>query len=75
MGYSVNDKVKRLVSNEETNAILVKYAPKVMAAPTVVQAYGMTFRALAEFPSVNLPQDVISKINEELADIEDDEED
>lgn len=75
MGYSVNDKVKRLVTNEETNAVLVKYAPELMAAPTVTQAYGMTFRALAEFPSVNLSQDIISKINEELADIDEDDED
>ena len=66
MAFSVNDKVKKLVSDPRAKAVLVKHHPALVADPTFPMTYGMSFKSLAAFPQVGMGQEMPDAIEADL---------
>ena len=64
MAFSVNDKVKKLVSDPRAKAVLVKHHPALVADPTFPMTYGMSFKSLAAFPQVGMGQEMLDAIED-----------
>lgn len=71
MGYSVDDKCKKLAKNAEAAAIITEYSPGFTTDPQMKMVMGLTLRKLASFPQAGDLSDKLDEINERLAAIED----
>ena len=71
MAFSVNDKVKKLVSDPRAKAVLEKHHPNLVKNSTFPMTYGMAFKSLAAFPQCNITPEMLAAIDADLQAIED----
>ncbi len=72
MGYSVDDKVKKLKKSKAACEVITKYSPGFETDPQMKLVGGLTFRKLASFPQAGLTEEQVAAIDEELQAIEED---
>ena len=65
--YSADSEVGTLLDNADTKAVLIKYVPALVSSPQIEVARGMTLRSLQQFASDMLTNDVLAKIDADLA--------
>ena len=66
MGYSVDDKCKKLAKNPEAAAIVSKYSPGFTTDPQMKMVMGLTLRKLSSFPQAKELADNLDAIDAEL---------
>ena len=70
MGYSVDDKCRKLSKNAEAAAIITEYSPGFTTDPQMKMVMGLTLRKLASFPQAKELADNLDAIDAELKAIE-----
>lgn len=68
--YTKDTKLKVLVKDPATRAILEKNFPLDLEAPTVRIAYGMTIEKCLSFPQVEMTEEAKAAIIEEICSVE-----
>ena len=71
MGYSVDDKCKKLAKNPAAAAIISEYSPGFTKDPQMKMVMGLTLRKLASFPQAAELAEHLDEIDERLKAIED----
>lgn len=66
MGYSIDDKVKKLKKSPAACEVIKKYSPGFETDPQMKLVGGLTFRKLASFPQAGLTDEQVAAIDEEL---------
>ena len=70
MGYSVDDKCRKLAKNAEAAAIISEYSAGFTTDPQMKMVMGLTLRKLASFPQAKELADNLDAIDERLKAIE-----
>ena len=72
MGYSVDDKCKKLSKNPAAAAIISEYSPGFTKDPQMKMVMGLTLRKLASFPQAKELADHLDEIDARLKEIPED---
>ncbi len=68
--YTVEDStIGDLLDNPATKAVLAKYLPEMVASDQISQASGMTLKAIQQYAPDKITDEVLGKIDAELAKI------
>ena len=70
MGFSVDDKCKKLAKDPRAVAVVSKYSPGFTTDPQMKMVMGLTLRKLASFPQAKELADNLDAIDAELKAIE-----
>ena len=70
MGFSVDDKCKKLAKDPRAAAVVSKYSPGFTTDPQMKMVMGLTLRKLASFPQAKELADNLDAIDAELKAIE-----
>ena len=70
MGFSVDDKCKKLAKNPQAAAVVSKYSPGFTTDSQMKMVMGLTLRKLASFPQAKELADNLDAIDAELRAIE-----
>ena len=70
MGFSVDDKCKKLAKNAEAAAIISEFSPGFTTDPQMKMVMGLTLRKLASLPQAKELADHLDEIDERLKAIE-----
>ena len=70
MGFSVDDKCKKLAKDPRAAAVVSKYSPGFTTDPQMKMVMGLTLRKLASFPPAKELADNLDAIDAELKAIE-----
>ena len=70
MGYSVDDKCRKLSKNPAAAAIISEYSPGFTKDPQMKMVMGLTLRKLASFPQAKDLADHLDEIDARLKAIE-----
>ncbi|MBQ3387373.1 MAG: hypothetical protein IJG53_08640 [Eggerthellaceae bacterium] len=73
MGYSVDDKCKKLAKNPAAAAIISEYSPGYTKDPQMKMVMGLTLRKLASFPQAKELADNLEAIDARLKELPDEE--
>lgn len=71
MGFSVDDKIKKLSKDERAASIISEYSPGFTTDKQMKMVYGLTLRKLASFPQAAELAEHLDEIDERLKAIED----
>ena len=66
MGYSIDDRVKKLKKSKAACEVIVKYSPGFETDPQMKLVGGLTMRKLASFPQAGLTQEQVEAMDAEL---------
>ncbi len=69
MALNVNSKVKDLIANAQTCAVLEKYMPGMTTNPGTKAAYNMTLKALMAFPQAKVTKETAALVAKELEEL------
>ncbi|MBQ6454326.1 MAG: hypothetical protein IJJ14_08235 [Coriobacteriales bacterium] len=72
MGYSVDDKCRKLSKNPAAAAIISEYSPGFTKDPQMKMVMGLTLRKLASFPQAKELADHLDEIDARLKEIPED---
>jgi hypothetical protein len=64
--FTVDSKLKDLLKDPAAAAVLESYFPGMTTSPRIKMASAFTFRKVAAFPQLNLPQEKLAEIDEKL---------
>ncbi|HWQ05217.1 MAG TPA: hypothetical protein VN452_07665 [Longilinea sp.] len=64
--FSIDSKVKEIMTTPESVAVIEKYLPGISKNPAVKMGYSMTMRAAAAFPASGISPEMLLKIDEDL---------
>lgn len=64
--FSIDSKVKEIMTTPESVEIMEKYLPGISKNPAVKMGYAMTVRAAAGFPAAGISKEMLLKIDEDL---------
>lgn len=67
--YNDNIKISELLNNEEATALLTKHLPEFINEPSFKMASQFTLDQLAAIPQVELPEDILSALKADLANV------
>ena len=69
MGYSVDDKCKKLAKNPAAAAIISEYSPGFTTDPQMKMVMGLTLRKLASFPQAKELAEALDEIDARLKEL------
>lgn len=67
MSYSIETKLGDLLDNEATKAILEKHMPGISTHPQIGMGRGFPLSTVAKFAGGMITQEMLDKVNAELA--------
>lgn len=67
--YNENIKISELLNNDEATALLTKHLPEFINEPSFKMASHFTLDQLAAIPQVDLPEDILSALKADLANV------
>lgn len=67
--YNDNIKISELLNNDEATALLTKHLPEFINEPSFKMASHFTLDQLAAIPQVDLPEDILSALKADLANV------
>lgn len=69
MAFSVTNKIKDLLANEEAAKILREYLPGIDTDPQAKIAHNMSLKAMCAFPQAHITKEQLAEMGKKLEEI------